>query len=344
MNLRKEPTISVIIPTFNSSKTIKRCLESIRKQSYPQDRISIIIVDGGSRDSTLQVVRKYRVRVYLTDPKKQNVEYNKSIGIQKAKTDLLFMIDHDNILPHKNLISKMVKPFQEHNDMVGVETMRYHYSRSETILDRYIALFGVTDPLAYYLGKADRISYIEDKLDSKYNAEDCGTYFIVKFNKDHIPTIGANGFLVNRNILVNNANVTPKKFFPIDVNVDLIRKGYNKYAFIKDSISHISGHGNFIFYLKRRMFFVKQYYLSKNNLSVLKARRYSVYEDKDFWKLVYFIIISATFVVPLIDSVRGYFRVKDIAWFLHPVMCFGFLVLYSYVILEHQVKLLFLKK
>lgn len=329
-------TISVITPTFNSHKTIAKCLSSIRNQNYPQDEIEIIIVDGGSLDDTKKITEKYNVKWIDADPRKQSTEYNKSVGIKKAKGELLLMLDHDNILQNKNLLSSMVEPFIQYKDMVGVETMRYHYNSKDTLLDRYFALFGVTDPLAFYLGKADRMSYIRDTYDEKYNPLDCGKYYLVHFEPNNIPTIGANGFMVKRKTLLDNANMKDGNYFHIDVNVDLIRRGFNTYAFIKDSVTHIAGHGSVTYYLKRRMGFVKQFYFGdKNSKSV---RRYTLYEKKDFWKLVFFILISVTFVIPIIDSIRGYVKIRDWAWFVHPVLCFGFVVIYGYVILEHQYK------
>lgn len=337
------PTISVITPTFNSKATINKCLSSVRKQNYPQKKIEIIIIDGGSSDNTKEIVSKYKVKLITVDPKKQNVEFNKITGIQKARGELLLMLDHDNILINKNLIKKMVQPFLDYKDMVGVETSRYHYDSNTTLLDRYFALFGVNDPLAFYIGKADRMSFIYDTYDQKYNPKDHGDYYLVRFNKNNIPTIGANGFMIRRKILLNNADVKPGKYFPIDVNVDLIRKGFNKYAFVKDSIYHLSGHGNMSHYLKRKMLFMKQYYLNKDNISMQSARRYSLYEKKDFWRLIYFIIISLTLIVPLGDSIRGYRKIHDNAWFIHPILCIGFVALYGYIVIEHQLKISFNK-
>ncbi|MBL7085732.1 MAG: glycosyltransferase [Candidatus Cloacimonetes bacterium] len=51
MNL---PKVSVVIPTYNSERTLGMCLESIRKQGYPRNKIEIIIGDGGSTDRTLE--------------------------------------------------------------------------------------------------------------------------------------------------------------------------------------------------------------------------------------------------------------------------------------------------
>jgi glycosyltransferase involved in cell wall biosynthesis len=58
MNL---PSISIVIPTYNCERTIKACLDSIVRQDYPKDKIEVIIVDGGSKDKTLEIARKYGV-------------------------------------------------------------------------------------------------------------------------------------------------------------------------------------------------------------------------------------------------------------------------------------------
>lgn len=340
MKKKKFPSISVVIPTFNSEATLESCISSIRKQDYPQGKIDIILADGGSRDKTYEIAKKYRARVIKVNPKKQNVELNKSIGIKNAKGEILFMLDHDNILTTKNLMSRMITPFLENKDVVGVETLRYHYDPKETLLDRYFALFGVNDPLAYYMGKADRMPYFINGYEKKYNPIDMGKYYTVNFYPGKIPTIGANGFMVRRKILIKNADIRPGRYFPIDVNVDLIRKGFNKYAFTKDSIYHLSGRSGVVQYLKRRILFMKQYYLSKDTILQKKVRRYSLYEEKDFLRLMYFIVISVTFVVPLFDSIKGYLRIKDLAWFMNPVMCFGFVLMYGYAVIVHQFKII----
>ena len=337
--MRTYPTITVVVATYNSGSTIARCLASVRMQSYPQEKISIIIVDGGSSDDTRAIVKAYDIDLIAVDPKKQNAEYNKSLGISKATGEILFLLDHDNILPHKNWLKRMVEPLQKHPDVVGVETLRYRYDPDTSLLDRYFSLFGALDPLAWYLGKADRLSYIYDTYKLFGEATDHGNYYTVIFSSQEIPTLGANGFLIRRKLLLKHANAAPGKFFHIDVNVDLIRKGYNTYAFVKDDILHLSGYGTVWYFLKRRMLFMQQYYLSESTMTLQRERRYSVYEPKDTAKLLGFIFISLTIVVPLIDSIRGWKKIHDPAWFLHPFLCFGIATLYGYVIIKHQISL-----
>lgn len=332
-------SISIVIATYNSSRTIKRCLQSIREQMYPQNKIEIIVADGGSTDATLEIAKEYGAQIYTIEASKQNAEYNKSIGINKATKEILLMLDHDNVMPHKKWLLRMTKPFIEHPGLVGVETLRYHYDPKSMLLDRYFALFGAGDPVVWYLGKADRLSYIYDKYNLLGKAKDCGDYYLVRFNPDNIPTIGANGFLVRRDILAKYAQTEPGKYFDMDVNVDLIRNGFNTYAFVKDSVLHLTGYGSVRDFLRRRLLFLSQYRFGVASEARKKVRRYGNLSIGDQWRLIWVIFICLTFVIPLYHSFCGWRRIHDRAWFLHPFLCASFVILYGWVIIKHRVRI-----
>lgn len=94
---RKSPTISVVVPTLNSDKTVKSCLDSIMGQEYPKNRLEVIIVDGGSRDRTLDLVAGHPVMVISESKKGRGAAYNR--GFQEAKGDYVAFLDSDAIAP-----------------------------------------------------------------------------------------------------------------------------------------------------------------------------------------------------------------------------------------------------
>lgn len=89
----KQPRVSVIIPSYNSSKTIRRCLESIRCQTYPN--IEIIVVDRNSSDKTRQIARKYTTKIFIHGPERA-AQVN--FGAKKARGTYLYRVDSDFIL------------------------------------------------------------------------------------------------------------------------------------------------------------------------------------------------------------------------------------------------------
>jgi len=56
------PLVSVIIPCRNEAKFIANCLESILKQSYPKDKMEILVIDGMSGDKTREIIEKLKAK------------------------------------------------------------------------------------------------------------------------------------------------------------------------------------------------------------------------------------------------------------------------------------------
>ena len=327
------PSVSVILATYNSQDSIEQCLASLFSQDYPKEKIDLIIADGGSRDNTLDILSKYKHTLFKIPENKQEAEYNKGIAVSHAKNELLLFIDHDNVLPHKNWLKKMIKPLLENSKICGVEVLRFAYRRRDNILDRYFALIGGVDPIPYYLGKDARLSWAFDKYNLLGKSQDLGSYFLVKFDKDKIPTLGANGAILRRSLL-KYAKSDPENFFHIDINYDLIKKGFNTYAFVKDEIIHYKKTKfiDFIkFLIRRRKIMERQYFEN------LKKRRYAVFmSSQDKIGLLKFIFYTVTVVKPFFDSVRGFIKIRDAAWFLHPFICLSFLVVYGSAVVNRR--------
>jgi len=96
------PLVSIIIPTYNSQKSVKRCVASVREQKYPG--IELIVVDNNSTDSTREIVKGYG-DIYIKGPERCS---QRNFGASKAKGEYLFFIDSDMEL-EPEVVSDCVK-------------------------------------------------------------------------------------------------------------------------------------------------------------------------------------------------------------------------------------------
>ncbi|MBQ2857743.1 MAG: glycosyltransferase [Bacteroidaceae bacterium] len=118
--------ISIIIATYNASKVIERCLESIIKQKCPE--IELIIVDGNSKDNTIELIEKRKddVDIIISEPDKGIYDaWNK--GIQKASGQYIMFIGADDNLFDNVLIDyvQFIKEHDTHDVQIITAKSRY---------------------------------------------------------------------------------------------------------------------------------------------------------------------------------------------------------------------------
>ena len=329
--IKKLPSVSFITCTLNSQNTIKECLDSIVKLNYPKKLIEVLIIDGGSKDKTLSIVKKYsfcKIKMVKTDGPEEAM----AIGYNAAHGEYVVNFPSDNIILKKDWLLQMLTPLMENKNIIASETLHYSYVKKDKILNRYFALFGMNDPVAFYLGKRDRAAYFEDGWHLKTPAQEKGNYYIAQFKEKDLPTLGANGFIIRKSI-IQKVTKNPKRFFHIDSCVDLVRMGYDTYAFVKTDVWHKTGEELFNFIKKRKRYATILYFNKR------KIRRYHLFNPKtDKLKLMLFIIYSFTFIEPIYQSIKGYRRIQDPAWFLHPVICFFTTIIYTYTVCLSTIK------
>lgn len=317
------PSVSFVTCTLNSARLIEECLQSIKSLDYPKHLLEIIVVDGGSTDATLQVAR--RLQCTIIEERTGRPEAATAIGYNQAKHDIIVNFPSDNVITDKKWLRLMVQPFIEHTNVVGTYTLKYEYNRNDNALNRCFALFGAGDPVAYYMNKRDRMTYLKNDYPKSSNTKDCGNYYLVTFQKNNIPTLGANGFLIRRSFGQSVSN-EPMSFFHIDTIYDLIAQGHNTFAIVKNQIWHRTGE-SFTNFFTRRVRYINIYFNDKH------LRRYHVVDmQTDKWKLTKYILYSLTFIEPTIQAMRGYIQIRDWAWFLHPIISFLCVPIYSYAL------------
>lgn len=88
--------VAIVIPTLNEERFISRCLNSIIKQTYEFEKMDVMIIDGGSKDNTKDIVAEYQkshqnIRFIENKKKIQSVAFN--IGIKNSTAPYLIRLD-----------------------------------------------------------------------------------------------------------------------------------------------------------------------------------------------------------------------------------------------------------
>lgn len=114
--------LSIVTATWNSASTVEDTIKSVLMQTYKD--YEYIIIDGLSKDNTLDIVRKYepqfegRMKVYSEKDKGIYDAMNK--GFQKATGDVLMLINSDDLFARADALQLVVDEFEKHPEVDGV--------------------------------------------------------------------------------------------------------------------------------------------------------------------------------------------------------------------------------
>lgn len=317
------PTVSIITPTLNSERTLEVCLSSIISQDY-RGKVEIIIADGGSSDKTVLIAKGYGAKVVVN--KLRTGEAGKAVGAKKAKGEIIIFIDSDNVLPQRSWLKRMVMPLLEDSEIVASEPLYFTYRKKDYWLTRYFALLGMGDPLNLFIGNYDRYSILSNKWTQLGVESQSKRGYLLVFLKDQIPTIGANGFLVRREIL--KMYPVGDYLFDIDILRFLTKKKSVKIAKVKIGIVHLFS-GNIATFIRKQRRRIRDYLYFKKIGARVEERWGIIY-----WGVIKFTIFTLLIFPLFIQVITGYRRKKDYAWFFHPLACWLTLLVYGYEIIR----------
>jgi glycosyltransferase involved in cell wall biosynthesis len=318
----KLPSITFIIPTLNAASVLIDCLQSIVSQDYPRHLLTILIVDGGSTDSTLKIARLYKCKV-IENPLKTG-EAGKAVGVSNSHSDLVALIDSDNILPTTNWLLNMVTPFIEDPRIIGTEPWSFTYRPQAGFIERYCSLIGANDPFTFIAGTFDRQNIITGRWTGlKINIVDHRYYQTIKLNRaTSLPTLGANGTVYKTKII--KKYIDHKYLFDVDVIPTILNNLKTiHFAKVKIGIVHTYCESSI------PKFYKKQLRRATDLYTYQKVRQFHP-TNNTLLSIIKFSLYSSTLVPPIIDMMVGIFKKPDIAWLFHPIACT--LTLYTYAI------------
>ena len=90
------PTISVIIPTYNRKESLLRTLDSLAQQTFPMDRLVVVVVDDGSTDDTQTLTSwQFPFQFIYLQQKNQGATAARNYGAKTSQSEILVFIDDD---------------------------------------------------------------------------------------------------------------------------------------------------------------------------------------------------------------------------------------------------------
>lgn len=127
------PKISIIVPNYNGSATIKLCIESLLSLNYPKEKLEIIIVDNNSTDNSRTIISSYPVKLLLEkDTQSSYAARNK--GVKEARGDVIALTDVDCIVDKDWLINSIKYLSEEDIGGIAGEILNF---KPNTLVEEY---------------------------------------------------------------------------------------------------------------------------------------------------------------------------------------------------------------
>jgi len=184
----KPVTITIVIATFNSTKTLPLVLGSIKEQSFPQKNIEILLVDGGSKDDTKNLGKKFNCTI-IDNPRTEPV-YAKFLGFLHAKGKYIVYLDHDEVLENRESLQIKVDVFKNEPDIKAVISTGYKNPPGYPFINEYINEFG--DPFSFFIYRLSKNAdfFIKDMKSRYHVGKETTTYATFNFlNSKSLPII-----------------------------------------------------------------------------------------------------------------------------------------------------------
>lgn len=329
----KSPTVTIITGTLNPDLRIfERSLISVKNQAS-EHTVQHLVLDGGTTNGGIELAKHYGCTVIRFKSSVHEGGNRIYKALQAARGEIILFLESDNIMVGDDWISRLVKPYK--NLKIFSTYPAYNdYENDMGILTRYTALIGAPDPTLYYLKKSDKILKTQKRYDKGIIISENRNYYTVKFNSLNLTTMGDNGFMIRRKVL-QKVVFKNQIYFHTDAFRVLLDLGYDTYGVTKNSIIHTTK-SNIINTVMRRIQ-VKRHF-SDDLRGTRKYLVFNWHSSEDWLHIISYMFFSLTFIQPIIFAIRGYRRIPDVAWFLHPVMCFVMVVGYIISEIEYQVK------
>lgn len=318
------PVVSVIMPTLNSAKTLEKVLAAVRAQDYPQEKIEIILADGGSTDGTLDIAKKYSCRIVRNE--RIQPECGKQVALQEATGKYAVFLDSDEVMLRNDAFSKKVSYLEGKVRVKNFTTAGLLNPPSYALINDYTNRYG--DPFSTYMYGIDGGDYY-GSLRRKYKVEYEGDgVLVVSFSdQDFLPIVDGGGHFFDREFLLSIADINNLEVIPNVFNL-MVSKTRSLAVLSKDFIHHYST-VSFSGYVKKiRWRIISNLFYASNGAGFDAKQNF----QPTWFKIKKFLFLpfGLTLVLPTLWGIYLVLRHKNPIYFLHGPLSFLTAVLIGY--------------
>jgi len=153
--MENQPLVSVIIPAYNASQYLERCIAAITGSTYSS--YEIIVVDDASVDETAKIARKLGTTV-LELPHQSGPAKARNYGTKKAQGDIFLFVDSD-VLIKKDTIARIVHNFVQNSDISAIfgsydknPSEKNFFSQYKNLLHHFVHQISSSDAITFWAG------------------------------------------------------------------------------------------------------------------------------------------------------------------------------------------------
>ena len=290
---KKQPKISVIVAVYNTSKYIKRCLDSLLNQTYKN--IEIIVIEDGSTDNSKDILDEYKntCKIFYNE-KNSGLAYSRNVGLDESTGDFVGFIDSDDYVDSV-YYEKLMQSIIDNKSDISICDMKliYEASNTELINKCFENEFNLINVVNNGLAASACNKLFKKSIINKYR------FSVGKVNEDIavvVPSLcdakkisyaeGVAYNYVQRENSIQNSKFSEKRFdifTGIDQTLERI-KNHKDYDQLKDALIFNQIILLFIYVIPREKRFFYRYKILKKYYKL--SKKYNIRTNKNYWRFL----------------------------------------------------------